>query len=245
MLPLRDTIPSEKVPFVNYFFIGVNTLFFFYELFLPMPALKVFITQYGFVPARFFGALIHIPDIGFGPFLAESLTLLTSMFLHGGWMHFLGNMLFLYIFGDNVEDRLGHVRYFFWYILWGIAASLAQGLFSITGVVTMIGASGAISGVMGAYMRFFPHSRVLTLIPFFLFFEIIEIPAFIYLAFWFILQFFQGAFSLMARSNGGIAFWAHVGGFVVGFFMATWFDNRRKRKQRVILVEDSEWPFDF
>lgn len=245
MLPLRDTIPSRTRPWVNYSLIALNTLVFIFELFLG-PNLNAFVRAYGFVPARFFASLGAIFHVGPGPFIIECGTILSSMFMHGGFTHFLGNMLFLYIFGDNVEDRFGHGRYLIFYLLTGVAAALTQGILSPSSMVPMIGASGAISGVMGAYLKFFPHSRVLTLIPFFFFYQLAEIPAFIYLALWFILQFFQGSLSLLAGTAGagGVAWFAHVGGFVTGLFLAIREEQRRPRRN-LFIVDDDLWPYDF
>jgi len=246
VLPLRDTIPSRTRPYVNYALIAINTLVFVYELLLGAH-LQEFVIAFGFVPGRFFAALGSIFQVGPGPFIVEASTILTSMFMHGGFAHFLGNMLFLYIFGDNVEDRFGHGRYLLFYLLTGTIAALAQGILAPNSLVPTIGASGAISGVMGAYLKFFPHSRVLTLIPFFFFYELAEIPAFIYLALWFILQFFQGSLSLLAghAGGGGVAWFAHVGGFVAGLLIAIREEKRHRRRRVIILApeDDDLWPF--
>jgi membrane associated rhomboid family serine protease len=156
------------------------------------------------------------------------------MFMHGDWMHFLGNMLFLWIFGDNVEDRVGHARFVLFYVLCGAAAALAQVWISPASRVPMVGASGAIAGVMGAYFVMFPHSRVLTLVPIFFFIELIEVPAIFFLGIWFLLQFLSGVTSLgvaRAQDVGGVAFWAHVAGFVAGVIWI--FVFRRPERQRV------------
>ncbi len=242
MIPLRDVNPSRTRPIVNYTLIGINAVFFIYELMLG-PHLEYFIQAYGFVPGRFFAALFGIPQLGIGPFLGECLTVLTSMFLHGGWLHFLGNMLYLYIFGDNVEDRMGHLRYLGFYLLTGWIAAMAQGVLSMHSLIPNIGASGAISGVLGAYLRFFPHARILALVPVFFFYELVEVPALIYLVFWFILQFFQGTFSLLAGAAGagGVAWWAHIGGFVGGVLLAHRF--ARPVRRRVVIIDDDVWPF--
>ena len=155
------------------------------------------------------------------------------MFLHGGWLHLLGNMLFLYIFGDNVEDRLGHVRYFFFYILCGVLAIVAHLITNPSSRVPTIGASGAIAGVMGAYFFLFPYARVVTLIFIFFFIDIIEIPAFFFLAFWFILQFLNGTMSFSAQNalSGGVAWWAHIGGFLAGIVLLFVFGVRRTTRR--------------
>jgi membrane associated rhomboid family serine protease len=202
MIPLRDVIPSRTFPFFTVSFIVLNSVAFLYELSLPERVLDRFISVYGVVPARF-----------------TAVSVVTSMFLHGGWAHFLGNMLFLWIFGDNVEDRLGHVRFVVFYLLCGVAATLAHVSMNPASTIPTIGASGAIAGVMGAYFLMYPNSRVLALVPLFIIFEVIEVPAILFLGLWFLMQFFYGVGSMGARSGGeagGVAFWAHIAGFVAG-----------------------------
>jgi len=163
------------------------------------------------------------------------MTFITSIFLHGGWLHLLGNMLYLYIFGDNVEDRLGHFRYLLFYLLCGVFASIVQVLSAPDAWVPMVGASGAIAGVMGAYFCLFPYSRVVTLVFIFFFIEFIEIPAFFFLLFWFVLQFLNGTLSFSSQSGaagGGVAWWAHIGGFVAGILLLLVF--KRRRQYRVV-----------
>ena len=199
MIPLRDTIPSARVPVVNYAVIAANVLVFLHEVSLGRRA-EAFIFTYGLVPRHF-----ALPN------------LLTSMFVHGGWAHLLGNMLFLYIFGDNIEDRLGHLRYLVFYLLCGAAAGAAQSVLNASSGVPMVGASGAIAGVLGAYLLFFPTARVVTLVPIFFFLQLVEIPAVFFLAVWFLWQVLSGVASFGDRSSmGGVAFWAHVGGFLSG-----------------------------
>ena len=211
MIPLRDTNPSETIPFVNYALIAVNALVFFYELSLGRH-LNAFIIDFGVIPAQFLSDLRSM-DVGIGTFLP----LFTSMFLHGGWLHVIGNMLFLYIFGDNVEDKFGHARYFFFYLTAGIAAALTQVFVNPSSGMPMVGASGAIAGVLGAYIFMFPKARVVTLIPIFIFFQVVELPAFVFLGIWFLIQTLSGIFSLGIGSDvGGVAFWAHIGGFATG-----------------------------
>ena len=202
MIPLRDVIPSRTFPFFTITFIVLNAVAFLFEVSLSEPALEEFMLAYGVVPARF-----------------SWLTLATSMFLHGGWLHFLGNMLYLWIFGDNVEDRLGHWRFVLFYLFCGAAAALAHVFMNPNSGIPTIGASGAIAGVMGAYLVLYPHSRVLALVPLFIIWEIIEVPAIIFLGIWFLMQFFSGVGSIAAEAGartGGIAFWAHVAGFLAG-----------------------------
>jgi len=203
MIPLRDTIPSGRVPIVNYAIIAGNLLVFGYEVSLGGRQADAFIMRWGLVPRHF--ALAN---------------LLTSMFLHGGWLHVLGNMLYLYIFGDNVEDRLGHLRYLLFYLLCGCAAGGAQALSGPDSNVPMVGASGAIAGVSGAYFLFFPGARVVTLVPIFFFLQVIEIPAVVFLLIWFFGQLMLGLAALGSHAAaGGVAFWAHVGGFVAGMVL--------------------------
>ena len=202
MIPLRDVIPSRTFPFFTVTFIVLNSVAFLFELSLPEEAIEPFLYTYGVVPARL-----------------DWLAVLTSMFLHANWLHFLGNMLYLWIFGDNVEDRLGHGRFVLFYLGCGAAAALAHVWVNPGSFVPTIGASGAIAGVMGAYFVLYPHSRVLALVPLFIIFEIIEVPAIVFLGLWFVMQFFSGVGSLTAKAGvetGGVAFWAHIAGFVAG-----------------------------
>jgi len=200
VIPLRDTIPSARVPIVNYAIIALNVLVFWHEVSLGRHA-EAFVMHYGLVPREF-----------------TFDTLLTSMFVHGGWMHLIGNMLYLYIFGDNVEDRLGHVRYLLFYFLCGAAAGATQSLTNPGSTVPMIGASGAIAGVAGAYLLFFPNARVLTLVPVFIVLQIVEIPAVFFLGVWFLWQVVSGVATL-GHDAGGVAVWAHVGGFMTGMVL--------------------------
>jgi membrane associated rhomboid family serine protease len=203
MIPLRDVIPSRTFPFFTVSFIVLNSLAFLFEQSLPTRELEQFLHIYGVVPARF-----------------DAASVFTSMFLHAGWMHFLFNMLFLWIFGDNVEDRLGHARFVVFYLLCGVAAALAHVYMNPASRIPTIGASGAIAGVMGAYFVLYPNSRVLALVPLFIVFEVIEVPAILFLGIWFLMQFFYGvgsmAFRTGAEAGGGVAFWAHIAGFVAG-----------------------------
>ena len=200
MFPVADVIPSRTTPYVTITLIVLNALVFLFEVSLPEPELQLLVQSFGVVPAAF-----------------DWVSVLTSMFLHGGWLHFLGNMLYLWIFGDNVEDRLGRFWYLFFYLACGSAAALGQALTQPYSVVPMIGASGAIAGVMGAYFVLFPYSRVLTAVFILFFLDLIEIPAIFFLGIWFLMQFFSGVGSLGSEAaEGGVAFWAHVIGFAVG-----------------------------
>jgi membrane associated rhomboid family serine protease len=210
MFPLRDNIPSLTVPTLSYILIFINVLVFLLELSMGR-GLTDFIQVFGFVPRYF---ILHL---GHGNPVGAIVPIFTSMFLHGGWLHLIGNMWTLYLFGDNVEDTLGHGKYMILYLASGAAACFAQLLSGPTSMMPMVGASGAIAGVMGAYFCLFPNARILTLIPL-LFFVIVEIPAYIFLGFWFLFQFSAGTFSILgARAGVGVAFWAHVGGFIFGY----------------------------
>jgi membrane associated rhomboid family serine protease len=216
MIPLRDVIPSRTTPYITITLIGLNVLAWFYELALPRDVLPLFLQVYGVVPADF-----------------TAPSLITSMFLHGSWMHIIGNMLYLWIFGDNIEDQFGHGRFLVFYLLSGIAAALGQVAMNPESTLPTIGASGAVAGVMGAYIVLYPQSRVLTLIPLWFYFEMIEVPAIFLLGVWFLMQLFSaGAIAVTASSeSGGIAFMAHVVGFVAG--VAGVFVFRRRRRQRM------------
>lgn len=221
MIPLKDKNPSYTIPYVNYIIIAANAAVFFYELSLGQQ-LDDFIVRYGLIPHRYFYSVSHHTHI-----ISRYAPFFSSMFLHGGWMHIVGNMWYLFIFGDNVEDRLGHGRYFIFYILSGLAAAFVQVTSGLQSPVPTIGASGAISGVLGAYVVMFPRAKVVTLIPIFFFFDIIDISAFLFIGFWFLMQFFSGVETLGIDTSGGIAWWAHVGGFLAGILLVPIFKRRR------------------
>ena len=205
MFPLKDTQPSYTRPVVTIVLIVINVLVFLFEFSLGPDNRNALIEYYGLVPDHF-----------------RFVNILTSMFLHGGWLHVLGNMWFLWIFGDNIEDLLGHAKYLVFYLVCGIAAALGQVLTSPYSTVPMVGASGAIAGVMGAYLVKFPRARVLTLVFILFFITTIEIPAPIMLAYWFVIQLFSGLGSIArtgVSENGGTAFFAHVGGFIAGMVL--------------------------
>ena len=216
MLPIRDDIPSSRFPAVTFGIIVVNVLVFFRELSVG-PNLEDLLVQYAVIPARY-----TVPDVAQLFTVPQQIfALFSSMFLHGGWIHLLGNMWSLWIFGDNVEDRLGRTRYLGLYLASGMAAALLHIYTNAGSVVPTIGASGAIAGIMGAYFRFYPHARIETLVPPFVFGPFFVLPAVLFLGWWFVLQFFNGALSLGAKGAGfgGVAWWAHVGGFLFGFVM--------------------------
>ncbi|MGB9673469.1 MAG: rhomboid family intramembrane serine protease [Anaerolineales bacterium] len=226
MIPIRDTIRSYSFPLVNYTIIGLNTAIFLFELSMPTKLLNQFLFNFGLVPAR-----LHLTQ----PWILLSsplplITLITHMFLHGGWLHFLSNMWVLFIFGDNVEDRMGSARYLIFYFVGGLAAAFTQAFIDPTSQVPAIGASGAIAAVLGAYFLFFPNARVITLIPIFFIPWFIEISAFVFLGLWFITQFFSGITALASPaevSMGGVAWFAHIGGFIFGLLFAKLFIPRR------------------
>jgi membrane associated rhomboid family serine protease len=222
MIPFRDNIPSRTVPFVNILIILVNVLVFLYELGLGR-GLDRFIMQNGVVPA----AVVAWPQSNL-PLSAVAIPFLTSMFLHGGWLHLIGNMWYLWIFGDNVEDRLGHFTYLIFYLLCGLGAGIVHTIVNYDTRVPSVGASGAIAGVLGAYLISYPYAKVLTLLPIFIFIQIIEIPALIVLGLWFVIQFFNGAAALATTSAGagGVAWWAHIGGFVLGMILVGMFPRK-------------------
>jgi membrane associated rhomboid family serine protease len=223
MIPLRDTIRAQHFPVVNTALIILNGLIFWFEISLGPQALERLIFTYGLIPARFWAV----------DGLDRWLPLLTSAFLHGGWLHLISNMLALYIFGDNVEDRMGHGRYLIFYLVGGILAGLAHALVHPTSTLPTIGASGAVAAILGAYLLLYPQARVITLIPLplFIIFPIIEIPVIFYLGFWFLSQLFSGAFALTNDTfqQGGVAWWAHVGGFIAGMILV-WVFARRPRR---------------
>jgi membrane associated rhomboid family serine protease len=224
MLPLRDTIRSSSFPIVNWLLIALNTIVFLVELTLPDALSNRVVLTFGMVPANL--SLTNLPALIQNPF--PLATLLTHIFLHGGWFHFLSNMWILYIFGDNVEDRMGSGRYLAFYLLGGIAAGLTQAIIDPISRIPAIGASGAIAGVMGSYFLLFPRARVITLIPLFFIPWFIEIPALVFLGLWFVSQLFSGiAWLGAAQAAGGVAWWAHIGGFVFGALFYRLFVPRR------------------
>jgi membrane associated rhomboid family serine protease len=239
VIPLRDNVPRTRPPLVTWTLIALCALFFLFELLLPDRILFEFFHIYGVVPARFtdpaYARIMGYPQGGY-----ESLV--TYMFLHGGWLHFLLNMWVLWIFADNVEEALGPWRFALFYLVCGVLAALVHILFNWNATMPVIGASGAIAGVMGAYFRLFPKARVVTLIPIFIFPWIIELPAVVFLGIWFAVQLLSG---LGGAVSGGqadsVAFWAHAGGFVAGLLLVRWvlprgcrycFDPRSRRYDR-------------
>jgi len=231
MFPIRDTIPAKNPPIATWFLILANGFVFLFELTLSPHQLEQMFYLFGLVPARFshpaWAQWVGLPIDDYWPFL-------TSMFLHGGWLHIIGNMWTLWIFGDNVEDRMGPVRFLFFYLFCGFIAGLVHWLTNLDSVVPTVGASGAIAGVLGAYLFLFPFARVIVLVPVFIFPFFFEVPAVTYLGFWVLAQIFSGTLALAAgRDVGGIAWWAHVGGFVAGISLQFFFVHRGASYRRL------------
>jgi membrane associated rhomboid family serine protease len=238
VIPLKDDVPSRTFPFVNIGLIVVNALFFLLELGMG-ENLEGFLYQAAVVPVLYTGRHHHLgpagilmgsldPDLG--------LRVLLGLFLHGGWIHLLGNMLYLWIFGDNVEDRMGHGRYLVFYLLCGWVATFAHIWAEPASRMPSIGASGAIAGVLGAYVSLYPRARVVTVIPLGFFFPLVQVPAVFFLGFWFLQQFLAGTFAPKAEA-GGVAWWAHIGGFAAGFALVALF----QRPQRRPAARDDWW----
>lgn len=222
MIPLRDDNPTVLWPIVTVTLIVANIAVFFYELSLEPRVLDTFIYQMGMVPASIIQG--HIPGTGGYP------TVLTSIFLHGGWMHLIGNMLYLWIFGNNIEDSMGHLRFIIFYLIAGLAAAVTHLAFNPASTVPTIGASGAVSGVLGAYLILFPHARIKTLIFLFgPFFRIVYLPAWLLLIFWIGLQLLSQALEPVDPMAGGVAYAAHIGGFVAGLALIPFFRKYRRR----------------
>lgn len=227
MVPLRDENPIKITPYVTYLLIAINIVVFLYEFSLPEPLLTAFFQRWAVVPAELTRSF-HYPSGFAGAKAAEWFTLITSQFLHAGIAHVGGNMLYLWIFGNNLEEQLGRVRFLLFYLACGVLAALAQWYFAPMSEIPSLGASGAIAGVMGAYILRYPRVSILTLIPLGIFITTIRIPAFIFLGIWFVQQAFYGVASLEVTTNigmesGGIAYWAHAGGFVVGAILGPLF----------------------
>jgi membrane associated rhomboid family serine protease len=225
MIPIRDTIPRERFPFAVLTLIAVNVCAFIYELGVPQDMTEQFIYLFGLVPARFtdpgWAARVGFPQT-YWPFF-------TTMFLHGGWLHIIGNMWVLWIFGDNVEDRMGPARFLVFYLLCGLAAGVTHVLTNPGSRVPAVGASGAIAGVMAAYFVLFPRGRIVAMFPILFYPVFFRVPAFVYLGFWFLTQFFSGTLAIASRQEvSGIAWWAHIGGFAAGILTFSLFLRPRR-----------------
>jgi membrane associated rhomboid family serine protease len=239
MLPLSDgELKRETRPYVNYAIIAVCAVVFIYEVTLGQLEQTLFFYKFGIIPNELaHGVDYQGLDLGIGTYdigspIPNWATMFTSMFIHGDWLHFLFNMLFLWVFGDNVEDRFGHFRYLLFYLAAGVAAAWIQIAVDTTSTIPTIGASGAIAGALGAYLLLFPYSRVTTAVIFF-FIAVVRIPAFILLGFWFVIQFFGGVGSLGLQGQGGVAYWAHIGGFLAGLIVVVLYKLARG---------ESMWP---
>jgi len=224
MFPIRDTIPNRTFPVTTWLIIILCGIVFFFETTLPHKTLEKFIAFFGIVPVEYTKRHWH------GLPLIDYISFLTTMFLHGGWLHFLGNMWFLKIFGSKVEDRMGHRGFLVFYLISGILASVFYIYFSPRSSMPVIGASGAIAGVMGAYYVLFPGARILTLIPILIFPWFVEIPAFFFLGWWFLIQLFSGSLSLaLPNAGGGVAWWGHIGGFIAGIILVFFFKKSNRK----------------
>jgi membrane associated rhomboid family serine protease len=228
VFPLRDDVPTSITPYITYGLIGANIGIFLYQLTLNQQQLQEFFYSAAVVPCQLSGNIVGRCPIPTPQQLPEWMTLISSQFLHGGFLHIAGNMLFLWIFGNNVEDRLGHVKFLIFYLTCGVLAALSQWFFSPNSTIPSLGASGAIAGVMGAYILRYPQARVLTLVFLGFFVTTLQIPAIFFLGLWFVQQALYGIASLQVPSNigmesGGVAYWAHAGGFVFGAILAPMF----------------------
>lgn len=224
MFPLKDSVPSSRVPYITWAIIAVNIIIFIKMAAMPDQLETNLVFELGLVPKRVFvhNDLYTLYD--------RIIPFFTSMFMHGGFMHILGNMYFLFIFGDNVEDRLGHFKYLVMYIVFGLCAAASEVFFFHQSVVPMIGASGAVAGIMGAYLVFYPRAKVKTLVIIIFFITIVDIPAVVFLVFWFLLQFLNGT----VASQQGVAWWAHIGGFIAGAAYAMYYVRNRRNRSRYI-----------
>ena len=225
MIPLRNNITSKTKPFINWLLVLANGYLFYIELRFGNPeALNKFIAHWSVIPSRLWADITQ-----------QWITLFTATFLHGGWTHLIGNMLFLYVFGRSVEDRMGHMRYFIFYLSMGLLANATEAYIAFGSSLPMLGASGAVAGVLGSYFFYYPYSRILTLIPFGIFSRIVEIPAFLFLGFWFLMQTIQGTLALGVKTmqnTGGVAWWAHASGFIGGLLLGPALSKKKTKWAR-------------
>ena len=247
MIPIKDTIHSKTFPIINWLLVIANVLVFvLIELPLGQNQLNQFISTYGMTPNACAAPILNSLTGGASPSQSTLLhgcviPLITSMFIHGGWLHIIGNMWVLIIFGDNVEDRMGSLGYLVFYMVCGLISGLTQAIIAPTSTIPAIGASGAIAGVLAAYLLLFPRSKVLTLVPIFIIPWFMNIPAVIFIAIWFLLQFFSGLVSLGGVAVGGVAYWAHVGGFICGLLLVWLFGGRLRRRPKPYPDEYYPW----
>ena len=226
MIPLKDNIPSFKKPVATYVLIFINTIIYLFQFLLPSRLEEIFVYRYGFIPATFLKAIAE-----HGLQAGDLYPFFTSMFIHGNWTHLISNMWILWLFGDNIEDMLGHLRFILFYLLCGFFAMLSHFIFYSNSFIPAIGASGAIAGVMGAYFVLFPYSRIITFVPVLFMPLFVRIPALIYLAVWFLIQLYNGAVSSVLGGRGsGVAWWAHIGGFLSGILLLKLLYTRRYRR---------------
>ncbi len=225
MIPLKDENPTKKIPIFNVLLISANILVFIYQNYFVSGGSEPLFFSLGCIPYEF----THFVDIEPTALIPVPLTIFTAMFMHGGWIHLLSNMLFLWVFGDNIEDILGHLKYFSFYIICGVAASLFHIITNVDSQIPSIGASGAIAGVMGAYVFLFPKARIKTLVILVIFIQVIRIPAIILLGYWILIQVVSGVSEFGSRMGSGIAWFAHIGGFVTGFVLIIKTRKHRKR----------------
>jgi membrane associated rhomboid family serine protease len=242
MFPIQDSVPSRSVPVVTRALILINVVVFFFELSLSRESIIQLFYLFGVVPARFtdpeWAASIGFP-------IGSYWSLLTHQFLHGGWLHIVANMWTLWIFGDNVEDRMGPLRFIIFYLVCGVLAALTQVLVTPDATIPSVGASGAIAGILGAYLLFFPTARLIVLIPILFFPFFFELPAVIFLVFWFFIQLFSGTAILASPQQvGGIAFWAHIGGFIAGMLLCRFFVRRPVRRRLQPDEYGLEWAWE-
>jgi len=217
MIPIRDEIRTKRIPYVNYALIAINIIVFMTMFVNPQKA-EAIVMEHALIPA----------EVTQNFSLGVIKNFFTAMFMHAGWLHLVSNMLYLWIFGDNIEDRLGHLGYLLFYLGAGVFASILHVVFNVNSVVPTLGASGAIAGVLGAYLVFYPSSRVYTFIPFGFFMRLRPLPAVLVLGLWFVTQFFSGLGSMVSTAQGGVAYWAHIGGFVFGLLIALFLKGRVK-----------------
>ncbi len=228
MIPLKDQNPSKSIPFVNIALILINISIFLYQYFFYSEGPELMFLRLGFLPYEF----THMVDISPENLIPVPLTMFSAMFMHAGWLHLLSNMLYLWIFGDNVEDILGHRRYLFFYLFCGIAATLIHGFMNVNSKIPTVGASGAIAGVLGAYICLFPKARVQTLIIIIIFFRIVRIPSVVLLGYWILIQVVSGMAEMEAHTGGGVAWFAHIGGFFTGLVLIMGMKKKRRPTSR-------------
>jgi len=239
MFPIRNTVPTRYPPVVTWTLIALNAAVFLFQISLTPAELETFMLRFALIPAFYFS-----PYVGASLTLTDYLPFLTMMFLHGGWLHLILNMWTLWLFGPAVEDRLGHGRYLAFYLACGVAAALVHGVFNPNSTVPAVGASGAIAGVLGSYLHLFPWARIIILVPILFIPLFFELPAFLYVGFWFLMQILQGtAELLMPAKGGGVAWWAHIGGFVAGLVFASLM-RQPKRLYRPYYADEGVLGFD-